>query len=269
VALAGVLGLLPAPTSRPATAGAATATATQAPTTLPAQVAYPPFKPPVVIVYGDSIVHAAGPALEAMLAPHGIAVVDASVGGTAPCDALQFVPGDMAKYDPDLVVVAYVGNAFSPCINGTPDKDVIMRHYLDTQKLISEVDRPVLLATPPGRIGEGRYTSYDVLVWYEASLFGTGLVDTAKVLLDPRSHVYEKTAPCPRGDGCRRAVVRGPDDYHLSTSGGYLYAQVLSKAVLARLQPPPAGAAASTRNGTPALGSTRNQVPGKAVGESR
>ena len=178
--LAGVLGAVPNPTSGPPAATAATAPR------VPTQVAYPPFKPPVVLVYGDSIVHAAGPALEAMLAPHGIAVVDASVGGTAPCDALQFVPGDMVKYDPDLVVVAYVGNAFSPCINGTPDKDVIMRHYVDTQKLISEVDRPVLLATPPGRIGEGRYTSYDVLVWYEASLFGTGLVDTAKVLLDPR-----------------------------------------------------------------------------------
>jgi hypothetical protein len=264
VVLAGVLGAVPNPTSGPPAATAATAPQ------VPTQVAYPPFKPPVVLVYGDSIVHAAGPALEAMLAPHGIAVVDASVGGTAPCDALQFVPGDMVKYDPDLVVVAYVGNAFSPCINGTPDKDVIMRHYLDTQKLISEVDRPVLLATPPGRIGEGRYTSYDVLVWYEASLFGTGLVDTAKVLLDPRRHVYEKTAPCPRGDGCRRAVVRGLDDYHLSASGGYLYAQVLAKAVLARLQPGAAApATAGTRNGTPASGSARNQAPGKAVGGSR
>jgi hypothetical protein len=264
VVLAGVLGAVPNPTSGPPAATAATAPR------VPTQVAYPPFKPPVVLVYGDSIVHAAGPALEAMLAPHGIAVVDASVGGTAPCDALQFVPGDMVKYDPDLVVVAYVGNAFSPCINGTPDKDVIMRHYLDTQKLISEVDRPVLLATPPGRIGEGRYTSYDVLVWYEASLFGTGLVDTAKVLLDPRSHVYEKTVPCPRGDGCRRAVVRGLDDYHLSASGGYLYAQVLAKAVLVRLQPGAAApAAAGTRNGTPASGSARNQAPGKAVGGSR
>jgi len=263
VVLAGVLGAVPNPTSGPPAATAATAPP------IPTQVAYPPFKPPVVLVYGDSIVHAAGPALEAMLAPHGIAVVDASVGGTAPCDVLQFVPGDMVKYDPDLVVVAYVGNAFSPCINGTPDKDVIMRHYRDTQKLISEVDRPVLLATPPGRIGEGRYTSYDVLVWYEASLFGTGLVDTAKVLLDPRSHVYEKTVPCPRGDGCRRAVVRGPDDYHLSVSGGYLYAQVLAKAVLARLQPGAAApAAAGTRNGTPASGSARNQAPGKAPGNA-
>jgi hypothetical protein len=208
---------------------------TPAPTVAPAAPALP-FTPPIVIVYGDSIVHAAGPALQAMLAAHGVSLVDASVGGTAPCDALQFVQGDMQKYRPALVVIAYVGNAFSPCINGTPDQLVLQRHYQDTQRLIDAVHhRPVLLATPPGSIGEGPYTAYDELVGFEAAMFGAHVVNTAKALLDPTTHLYEKTVPCATSLTCPPIVVRGLDNYHLTDAGGYLYAQVLAKAVLAQL----------------------------------
>jgi len=96
----------------------------------PAAAATPTVRPapisasPYVVIYGDSIVHSAGPFVRLALARYGIRLIDASVGGTAPCDALQFVASDMARYDPRLVVIGYVGNSFSPCINGTQGEDV-------------------------------------------------------------------------------------------------------------------------------------------------
>jgi len=214
--------------------GALPASAMRAETPVPA-----PRVSPVVIVYGDSIVHGAGPFLRTMLAQNGVTLVDTSVGGTSPCDSLPFVNSDMQRFDPTLVVIAFVGNSFSPCINGTPNQYVLWRHYVDTQKLVAAVSpRPVLLDTPPGSIGEGRYTAYDVLVHIEASTFGTGIADTAKALLDPVTHRFENSMPCATGSVCQRIDVRGPDGYHLSPAGGYLYAQALSSAIMRRLERP-------------------------------
>ena len=64
-----------------------------------------PVTRPVVVIYGDSIVHAAAPFVEVALARYGVTLIDASVGATAPCDALQFVNSDMTRYDPELVVI--------------------------------------------------------------------------------------------------------------------------------------------------------------------
>jgi hypothetical protein len=189
-----------------------------------------------VVVYGDSIVHAAAPFVRLALARYGVTVIDASVGGTAPCDALQFVGTDMARYDPAAVVIAYVGNAFTPCINGTIGENIYARHYLDTQRLVEAVGhRSVILDTPPGAIGQGHYTAYDVLVHTEASTFGVHLVDTAAALIDPSTQRFGKSMPCMVVTICRRIDVRGDDGYHLTAAGAYLYAQVLSRALVRRL----------------------------------
>ena len=188
------------------------------------------------MVYGDSIVHAAAPFVQSTLARYGLTVVDASVGGTAPCDALQFVGSDMERYNPDLVVIAYVGNALSPCINGTDGQDVYARHFADTGRLVGAIGhRPILLDTPPGSIGQGHYTAYDVLVHYEASALGARVVDTAAALIDPTTQLFERSMPCMITTICTRIDVRGPDGYHLTPAGGYLYAQALIRAVLTRL----------------------------------
>jgi hypothetical protein len=201
----------------------------------PGQVPPPPDR--VVVVYGDSIVHAAAPFVRATLARYGVTLVDASVGGTAPCDALQFVGADMARYDPAAVVIAYVGNAYSPCINGTEGEDVYARHYADTERLVEAIGpRPIILDTPPGDIGQGHYTPYDVLVYAERSAFGVHLADTAAALIDPATQRYEKSMPCMVLTICRRIDVRGDDDYHLTAAGAYLYAQVLDRALIRRLR---------------------------------
>jgi hypothetical protein len=205
----------------------------------PAPTPAPSTRPPVVLVYGDSIVLAAAPSLQTLLAREGITVVNASVGATAPCDALQFVQSDMVKYDPSLVVIAYVGNSFSPCINGTHGLDVYIRHYVDTQRLVEAVGhRPVVIDTPPGDIGQGHYTAYEVMVAIEASTLGLHLADTARALIDPATHRFEKSMPCPTTTVCTRVDVRGDDDYHLTPAGGYLYAQALARSVLKWLHIP-------------------------------
>ena len=200
-----------------------------------------PVRSRVVMVYGDSIVHAATPFLRAELARYGVNVLDASVGGTAPCDALQFVDSDMVRFDPVAVVIAYVGNGYSPCINGTTGESLFVRHFVDTQRLVDAVGaRPIVLATPPGEIGQGHYTAYDVLVYEEASAFGARLADTAAALIDPATRRFGKSMPCEMRTICRRIDVRGDDNYHLTAAGGYLYARVLTRVLVRRLRLTPA-----------------------------
>jgi hypothetical protein len=189
-----------------------------------------------VVVYGDSIVHAAAPFVHLALAREGVNVIDASVGGTSPCDALQFVKSDMARYSPAAVVIAYVGNTFSPCINGTTGAAIFTRHYADTQRLVDAIgQRPILLDTPPGNIGQGLHTTYDVLVDLEAAVFGARVVDTGAALIDPATKRFEKSMPCFIQTICKRIDVRGSDGYHLTLAGAYRYSQVLTRALLSRL----------------------------------
>jgi hypothetical protein len=191
------------------------------------------------VLYGDSIIHGAAPFVTLELARYGITVINASVGITSPCDALRVVDSDMVKYNPELVAIGYVGNSFTSCINGAQGLDIYIRHYLDTQQLIQAIgDRPILLDTPPGDLGQGHYTAYDVLVELAARAFDAQVADTAAALLDPVTKRFEKTMPCTVLTVCTRIDVRGPDNYHLTAAGGYLYARVLTRAILKRLHIP-------------------------------
>jgi hypothetical protein len=144
----------------------------------------------------------------------------------------------MVRYNPAVVVIAYVGNTFSPCINGTTGEDIYLRHYLDTQRLVTAIgNRPIVLDTPPGSIGQGHDTAYDALVEVEASTFDAKVADTSAALIDPATRRFEKSMPCrPLLTNCRRIDVRGPDGYHLTPVGAFLYARVLAQAVLKRLR---------------------------------
>ena len=137
------------------------------------------------------------------------------------------------------MVIAYVGNAFSPCINGTQGEDVYVRHYLDTQRLVTAIGkRPLILDSPPGEVGQGLYTAYDVLVHVEASAFNARVAPTSAALIDPATQRFEKSMPCTVTTVCTRTDVRGADGYHLNFAGGYLYSQALVRTILKRLRIP-------------------------------
>jgi hypothetical protein len=140
----------------------------------------------------------------------------------------------MVRYTPDLVVIAYVGNTFSRCINGTSGKDIYLRHYLDAQRLVSAIgNRPIVLDTPPGNIGQGHDTAYDALVDVEASTFDATVADTSAALIDSATRRFERSMPCrPVLTNCRRNKVRSSHGYHLTPVGAFLYARVLAQAVV-------------------------------------
>jgi hypothetical protein len=186
---------------------------------------------PRVLIYGDSIVTDAHSTIASDLSAHGIFVHDASVGGTAPCDMLPFATQDVATYHPDVVVIAYVGNAITPCMAGTAAAhQSLQRHYADTIQLIKVINRPVVLATPPGAIGDPLDTQYRTMLKLVQQATGrtTLVADTATALLDPRTRRFETTMPCTKHQRCKRVTVRKSDHYHLNAAGGERYGNFLS-----------------------------------------
>ena len=75
---------------------------------------------PRVLVVGDSITHSAHGRLLDALTPVVAEVRILAWGGTAPCDWIGPVADEVAAFDPDLVLLEFVGNDLTPCIAGTP-----------------------------------------------------------------------------------------------------------------------------------------------------
>lgn len=166
------------------------------------------------------------------LRAHGIFVHDASVGDTAPCDMFPFATNDVATYHPDVVVIAYVGNAITPCMAGSAAAHLsLQRHHDDTMQLIKLLNRPVVLATPPGAIGDPLDTQYRKMLELVQQATGrtTLVADTATTLVDPHTHRFETTMPCTKHQRCKRVRVRKSDDYHLNPQGAARYGAFLSQ----------------------------------------
>ena len=186
---------------------------------------------PRVLIYGDSIMLDASTATIADLRAQGTVVDDTSAGGTAPCDEFSHAATDVATFHPDVVVIAYVGDAISPCMAGTTaTHPSLERHYLDTIHLIDLVDRPVVLATPPGAIGDPLDTPYRMMLRMVQRITGrsTLVADTATALVDPKSEHFKLKMSCFKDEHCTSVAVRGPDHFHLSDAGATRYANFLS-----------------------------------------
>jgi hypothetical protein len=166
-----------------------------------------------VLIYGDSLIEQASPYLRSTDEIRAF-------GGTALCDWVDSMAQAASVEQPSMMVVEFVGNDVTPCMNGyeTPEQ-VRSKYEADMARLKQLVDAPILwVGPPPFRDREpAAFGLYSSEPWF-VDAGGAVLADGA----------YTDTLPCLPDEGevhgCvnGRIRVRASDGAHFATSGsGY------------------------------------------------
>lgn len=184
----------------------------------------PPAPPGgLVILYGDSLsVEASGAFLDEMARTTTAEVITRVVPGHSPCDALPTMRDDLAL-EPTVVVIQYVGNNASPCVQG-PDgaglsgPALVERFDADvraaTEMFATRGTRVVLVGGPdaPGLPGEASVEiaeAYDRIVneWAGRDIGMVRYADAAATVT--RDHRFAARLPCHPGEGPDEGCVDG------------------------------------------------------------
>lgn len=166
-----------------------------------------------VLVYGDSLIEQASPYLRSTDQVRAF-------GGTALCDWVDKMARAATVEQPSVMVVEFVGNDLTPCMQGyqTPDQ-VRAKYEADMGRLKRRVDAPILWVGPPAFRDRAPAT----LGLYSSE---PRFVDAGEAVLNDGA--YTDTLPCLADEGwiqgCvnGRIRVRASDGTHFATSGsGY------------------------------------------------
>jgi hypothetical protein len=185
-----------------------------------------------VIMYGDSLLVQATPYLRSTDEVR-------AYGGTALCDWVDKIARASAVEQPSVLVVEFVGNDLTPCMQGYTSPDEVRAKYeADMARLKRRVDSPILWVGPP----EFRDGPPATLGLYSSE---PRFVDAGQAVL--ADGVYTNTLPCLPDEGSvqgcvnGRIRVRASDGAHFATSGsgysagGRRFADAIDEAV-ARLR---------------------------------
>lgn len=166
-----------------------------------------------VLVYGDSLIEQASPYFRSTDQVH-------AYGGTALCDWVDKMARAATVEQPSVMVVEFVGNDLTPCMQGyqTPDQ-VRAKYEADMARLKRRVDAPILWVGAPAFRDRDPAT----LGLYSSE---PRFVDAGEAVLTDGE--YTDTLPCLADEGeiqgCvnGRIRVRASDGTHFATSGsGY------------------------------------------------
>ena len=166
-----------------------------------------------VLVYGDSLIEQATPYLQSSDQIRAF-------GGTALCDWVDKMARAATVEQPSMMVVEFVGNDLTPCMQGyqTPDQ-VRAKYEADMARLKQLVDAPILWVGAPAF----RDRAPTTLGLYSSE---QRFVDAGDAVL--ADGAYTDTLPCLADEGqiqgCvnGRIRVRASDGAHFATSGsGY------------------------------------------------
>jgi hypothetical protein len=166
-----------------------------------------------VLVYGDSLIEQATPYLQSSDQIRAF-------GGTALCDWVDKMARAATVEQPSVMVVEFVGNDLTPCMQGyqTPDQ-VRAKYEADMARLKLLVEAPILWVGPPA--------------FRDRAPAALGLYSSEQRFVDAGDAVladgaYTDTLPCLADEGqiqgCvnGRIRVRASDGAHFATSGsGY------------------------------------------------
>jgi hypothetical protein len=184
-------------------------------------------------MYGDSLLESAAPYVRSTDQVRAF-------GGTALCDWVDNMAAASVLEQPSVMVVEFVGNNLTPCMNGyeTPDQ-VRAKYEADAAQLKQRVDAPILWVDPP-LFRNGPPPT--------AGLFGSEprFVDAGAALLDDGDYTGTLTCLPDEGpshgcDGNVQIAVRSPDGAHFCpnarapcdvySSGGRRFANAIDAAV--------------------------------------
>jgi hypothetical protein len=166
-----------------------------------------------VLVYGDSLIEQASPYFRSTDQVR-------AYGGTALCDWVDKMARAAAVEQPSVMVVEFVGNDLTPCMQGyqTPDQ-VRAKYEADMARLKRRVDAPILWVGAPAF----RDRTPTTLGLYSSE---PRFVDAGDAVL--ADGAYTDTLPCLPDEGSiqgcvnGRIRVRASDGMHFATSGsGY------------------------------------------------
>ena len=166
-----------------------------------------------VLMYGDSLLVQASPYLRSTDEVR-------AYGGTALCDWVDKIAQASSVEQPSMLVVEFVGNDLTPCMQGytTPDQ-VRAKYEADMARLKRRVEAPILWVGPPAF----RDSPPAALGLYSTE---PRFVDAGQAVL--ANGVYSDTLPCLPDEGSvhgcinGRIRVRAFDGAHFAKSGsGY------------------------------------------------
>jgi hypothetical protein len=191
-------------------------------------VSAPKPRPGPVLMYGDSLLEEASPYVRSTDEVRAF-------GGTALCDWVDNIAKASVLEQPSVMVIEFVGNNVTPCMNGYTTPDQIRAKYeADMAELKQRVEAPILWVGPPrfrdrAPAAEGLYDSE------------RRFVDAGEAVL--ANGTYTETLPCLPDEGTAKGCVNGrirvraPDGAHFATSasgyspGGRRFADTIDEAV--------------------------------------
>ena len=189
-----------------------------------------PPGPPRVIVYGDSLASEAGGDFASLASDYGASAQIRTYPGTATCDWLATMAADARAWQPTAVVLAFSGDAFTPCMTGyelgTPQ--YYAKYESDTQTAISifrAFGTKVVLAGLP--LDASASLSQNVMqlnqVYQSLAAGNVGVTyDDAGQAVEANGQ-FTWTLPCLPGEPCTGPpgtnVVRAPDGVHFCPDG--------------------------------------------------
>jgi hypothetical protein len=184
-----------------------------------------PVRKPVVLIYGDSLVWESAKFIAKGINGKVWTRHVFAVPTTAPCDWLQRLPGDIAKYHPTAVVLATEGNSNSPCmddVDGVPlaynSPAYLAKYRSDLSAFFSAAHASTVLfleGAPIGRDADwnAAVTSvYGIAESLAPSYSNVAVSDAANRSVS-NDGVYAQTLPClptevkPKKDGCAAGQI--------------------------------------------------------------
>jgi hypothetical protein len=191
-------------------------------------VSAPPKRPGPVLMYGDSLLEEASPYVRSTDQVRAF-------GGTALCDWVDNIAKASVLEQPSVMVIEFVGNNVTPCMNGyTTPAQIRAKYEADMAALKQRVDAPILWVGPP-RFRDRAPAAEDL---YDSE---RRFVDAGQAVL--ADGAYTETLPCLPDEGAAsgcvdgRIRVRAPDGAHFATStsgyssGGRRFADAIDEAV--------------------------------------
>ena len=190
----------------------------------------PPPGPPRVVVYGDSLVSEAGTDFTSLAADYGASALIRTYPGTATCDWLATMAADAQAWQPTAVVLAFSGDAFSPCMAGYQlgRAPYFAKYQSDTQTAIDifrAIGTKVVLVGLPVDASAGLTQNVTQL----NAVYQTLAAGNVGVTYDDAGQAVEAdgqftwTLPCLQGEPCTGPagsnVVRAPDGIHFCPDG--------------------------------------------------
>lgn len=196
----------------------------------------PPPPPPFVLLYGDSLVTESSWYARDLLqnvARVGGVVTDAPGGAT--CDLLPRMRVDVQRYRPTAVVIAFSGNAFTPCMqdrNGEPLRgqawiDAYRRYTIEAITIFRPGSPQIWLGTTPIAMIPEKKGDPDTVMMNRmlrelaAANPRVHIAESADAVLD--NGYWTRTLPCLPNEPCTGGpdtrgrlanVVRAPDGAH-------------------------------------------------------